>query len=328
MMDEYAAKKKICDIGKRIWTREFVAGNGGNISVRLGPNRFACTPTLTSKGFLTPDIIAIVDGKGNQIGGSKPRTSEVLLHLEIYHELPEINAVCHAHPCYATAFAISGVPVPSCVLPEVEIMIGQIPLAKYDTPGSKDFAETILPHLRNKANTILLANHGVVCCGKELERTYYQLEELEAYCRTLLIAKQIGSIQQFSMDEVGELMALKKQMGIPDPRLECLTESDADDCKLCGSDEFLRGFSTRPIAGHTPAPDGHGRGDGIAGLPSQTGQPQPATAPAAAPQPAPPAGAGKLGDSSKTARDRAADDEQDRLVQLVTDRIIEMMGKR
>ena len=112
MHNEWAVKKQICEIGQRIYRRDFVAGNGGNISVRIGPDRFLCTPTLTSKGFLTPAEIAVVDGKGNQMGGSKPRTSEILLHLEIFHELPEIQAVCHAHPPYATAFAVAGMEVP------------------------------------------------------------------------------------------------------------------------------------------------------------------------------------------------------------------------
>jgi len=326
MVNEWAAKKQICDIGRRIYQRDFVAGNGGNISLRLGPDRYLCTPTMTSKGFLQPGDIATVDGRGKQLGGGKPRTSEILLHLEIFGELPEINAVCHAHPPYATAFAVAGVQVPSCVLPEVEIMIGQVPLADYDTPGSKSFAETILPHLRNKANTILLANHGAVACGEELERTYYLLEELDAYCRILLLAKQIGSVRQLPEPKVEELLALKKKMGFDDPRLDGV--KDAAACSLCGSDEFLRGFSTQAIPGHNADADGHGRGAGIADLPSQAGEPQPPPPPAAAPAAtASVASAAALGSSSTTAQNRAATDEQEQMVQLITDRIVEMMGQ-
>ena len=162
IINEFEIKKQMCEIGRRMYEKGFVAANDGNISYRLGKGRYLCTPTLVSKGFLKPSDIAVVDEKGKQLEGQLPRTSEILLHLEIFHALPEINAVCHAHPPYATAFAVAGIEVPSNILPEVEIFIGQVPLADYDTPGSKSFAETILPHLRNKANTILLANHGAV----------------------------------------------------------------------------------------------------------------------------------------------------------------------
>lgn len=317
MANEWELKQQICDIGRRIYEQGFVAANDGNISVRVGPGRFLCTPTMVSKGFLKPEDIAVVDDSGKQISGPKPRTSEILLHLEIYHELPEINSVVHAHPPYATAFAVAGIDVPSCILPEVEIFIGQVPIAQYETPGNKNFAETILPHLRNNANTILLANHGAVACDKTLEMAYFHLETLDMYCKILLLAKQVGNIQRIPNPKVDELLAFKKRLGIADPRLD-----EGSECTLCGSDDFLRGFSTSAIPGHTPDATGVGRGAGIAGMPSQAGQPQPT---ASRPAPAAPQG---LGSSSKTARDRVAADEQEKLVQMITDRIIEMMGKQ
>jgi len=161
-----------------------------------------------------------VDDQGNQIAGTRERTSEVLLHLQIYHELPEINAVCHAHPPHATAFAVVGVSPPTCVLPEIEIFIGRIPVARYDTPGSQGLAETILPHLRSKANTILLANHGAVACDKSLEQAYFHLERLDMYCRIVLLARQIGEIQRIPDEKMQELLQIKKRLGIDDPRLE------------------------------------------------------------------------------------------------------------
>lgn len=323
MANEWELKQQICDIGRRIYEQGFVAANDGNISVRIGENRFLCTPTMVSKGFLKPEDIAVVDGQGKQLSGQKPRTSEILLHLEIYHELPEINAVVHAHPPHATAFAVAGIDVPSCVLPEVEIFIGQVPIAQYETPGGKNFAETILPHLRNRANTILLANHGAVACDATLEHAYFHLETVDMYCKILLLAKQVGNIQQLPQQKVVELMDFKKRIGIPDPRLECMEEKSATECTLCGSDDFLRGFSTRAIPGHAPDANGHGRGAGISNLPSQTGQPQPQAPVAAAKPTASPAG--KLGESSVTAQNRVAADEQDKLVQMITDQIIQMM---
>jgi len=324
MVNEFEIKKLICEIGRRMYDKGYVAANDGNISYRLGDGRFLCTPTGVSKGFLKPDDIATVDATGKQIGGAKPRTSEILLHLEIFHELPDINAVAHAHPPYATAFAVAGVDVPSCILPEVEILIGRVPLAEYDTPGGKDFAETILPHLRRKCNTILLANHGAVACDKDLEHAYFHLETLDMYCQILLLAKQIGKVQQISEPKVRELLDLKKKIGIPDERLD----GQGELCTLGGSDEFLKGFSTQPIPQHQAGVDGHGRGCGIADLPSQQGQPQPEVKslprfPAVVAGRTIP-GAEYLGASSATARKRAAEDETERLVQIITDKIVQL----
>ena len=320
MISEWEMKREICEIGRRIYQSGFVAANDGNISVRMGNGRYLCTPTGVSKGFLKPTDIAVVNDAGRQVEGDKPRTSEILLHLEIFHELDWVNAVVHAHPPHATAFAVAGVDVPSCILPEVEIFIGQVPLADYDTPGSKDFAETILPHLRNKANTILLANHGAVACDTTLEKAYYHMETLDMYCKILLLSKEIGSVQQLPDQKVRELLDLKAKMGIADPRL-----TEGDTCTLSGSDEFLRGFSTRAIPQHTPDANGHGRGNGIADQPSQNGQPQPL--PAAPAQRFPAVVVGREipaapGSSSTTAQRRAMDDEVERLVQLITDQIV------
>lgn len=322
MANEWEVKRLICELGRRMYQQGYVAANDGNISYRLGGGRYLCTPTGVSKGFLSPEDIAVVDDEGKQIGGTKPRTSEILLHLEIFHEMPEINAVTHAHPPHATAFAVAGVDIPNCVLPEVEIWIGQVPLAQYDTPGGKRFAETVLPHLRNKANTILLANHGVVSCDKDLEHAYFHLETLDMYCKILLLSKQIGKVQQISVPKVRELLDIKRSMGLPDPRLD----GECDACCLAGSDEFLRGFSMQAIPQHTPDANGHGRGGGIADMPSQAGQPQPV--PRSLPRfPAVVAGreipgGDYLGSSSNAARQRAMEDETERLVQLITDQIV------
>ncbi len=320
MASEWEVKKQICEVGKRMYEKGYVAANDGNISVRMGGGRFLCTPTGVSKGSLTPEMICVVDDDGNQIDGDWPRTSEILLHLEIFHELPEINAVTHAHPPHATAFAVAGVELPTCILPEVEIFIGRVPLADYDTPGGKNFAETILPHLRNKANTILLANHGAVACDSSLEQAYFHLETLDMYCQILLLSKQVGNIQQLPEQKVGELLEIKDRLGLTDPRLD-----GSEQCIIAGSDEFMRGFSTRAIPQHTVDVNGHGRGNGIAGLPSQAGQAQHVAAGnvvvAGRTMPA----SDVMGHSSETARQRAQEDQIETVVQMVTDQIVQSM---
>ncbi len=226
------------------------------------------------------------------------------------------------HPPHATAFAVSGIPIPTGILPEVEIFIGQIPLAEYETPGSKNFAETVLPHLKNKANTILLANHGAVACDKDLLHAYFHLETLDMYCKILLLSKQVGNINRLPGQKVKELLDIKSSLGIEDPRHECETEQ----CILAGSDDFMKGFSSTPIPQHTAGPDGHGRGLGIEGEPSQKDEPQPIPE-SFLEVPAMVAGrvlpdSGKPGSSSVTAQRRAQEDEIERVVQLVTDQIM------
>jgi len=128
-------KEDICEIGRRVYNKGFAAANDGNISIRVGENEVLCSPTMICKGFMTPDDICAVDMEGNQIAGRKKRSSEALLHLEIYRQRPDIKSVVHCHPPHATAFAVAREPIPQCVLPEVEVFLGDIPITKYETPG-------------------------------------------------------------------------------------------------------------------------------------------------------------------------------------------------
>ena len=130
---------------RRIYNKGFAAANDGNISVRISDNQVLCTPTMHSKGFLKPDDICTVDMTGKQIAGSKKRSSEALLHLEIYKQRDDIKSVVHCHPPHATAFAVAREPIPQCVLPEVEVFLGDVPITKYETPGGQEFADTIIP---------------------------------------------------------------------------------------------------------------------------------------------------------------------------------------
>ncbi len=217
MLDLQELKQAICDIGGRIYQRGFAAANDGNISVRLNEAEVLCTPTLHCKGFLTPADICLVDMKGNQLAGAKKRSSEVMLHLEIMKARPDVQSVVHCHPPHATAFAIAREPIPQAVLPEVEVFLGEVPIAPYETPGGKKFAETILPFVR-KSNVIVLANHGTVSYGESVERAYWWTEILDAYCRILILARQLGPIHYLSPEKTQELIELKKQWGFTDPR--------------------------------------------------------------------------------------------------------------
>ena len=233
MVNVHKIKQDICDIGRRIYNKGFAAANDGNITVRISDNEVLCTPTMHSKGFLKPDDICTVDMTGKQIAGRKKRSSEALLHLEIYKQRPELKSVVHCHPPHATAFAIAREPIPQCVLPEVEVFLGDVPITKYETPGGQAFADTIIPFVQ-KTNVIILANHGTVSFGENVERAYWWTEILDAYCRMLILAKQLGHVNYLGDSKSRELLELKDQWGFSDPR----NTKEYENCDICANDVF------------------------------------------------------------------------------------------
>src|SRR5207249_11515511 len=116
-------KEQICDGGRRLWQRACVDGNGGSLAIRVGEDIALCTPTLVSKGFMKPADMCLVDLDGNQLAGTKKRTSEILMHLQIMKRQPKAVATVHCHPPHATAFAVAGVEPPTCMIPEIEVFI-------------------------------------------------------------------------------------------------------------------------------------------------------------------------------------------------------------
>ena len=157
----HALKLQICDIGRRLWGRAYVDGNGGNIAIRVGEGLALCTPTLVSKGFMKPEDMCLVNLEGTQLAGTKKRTSEILMHLQIMQRQPRALATVHCHPPHATAFAVAGVEPPTCMIPEIEVFIGKVPIAPYRTPGTMEMGK-LVADLVDQHNTILMANHGVV----------------------------------------------------------------------------------------------------------------------------------------------------------------------
>ncbi len=214
-----ALRAEILAVGRKLWQRQYVDGNGGNITVRLGSHYVLCTPTMMSKGDLKPADICLCDLEGNILAGDRVRTSELLLHLQIYRVNPRARAIVHCHPPHATAYAITGSTPPVGLIPEYEVFVGPAALAPYETPGTQAFAETVLPFVQDH-NTILLSNHGVVCWADSVTHAEWLVEILDTYCHTLLVAGQIGKPLHFLPDEkIGEILALKRRMGFPDARL-------------------------------------------------------------------------------------------------------------
>lgn len=226
-------KEEICEIGRRLYAKGFAAANDGNITYRLSENEVLCTPTMICKGFMKPDDICTVDMDGKQLSGRRKRTSEVLLHLAIMKARPEIKSCVHCHPPHATAFAIAREPIPQCVLPEVEVFLGETPITVYETPGGDAFANTVLPFV-HKTNVIILANHGTISYGESVERAYWWTEILDAYCRMLMLAKDLGKVTYLNQQKSQELIDLKTKWGWSDPRVA----PGMENCDICANDVF------------------------------------------------------------------------------------------
>jgi L-fuculose-phosphate aldolase len=261
-MNEFKLKEFICEIGRRVYNKGFAAANDGNISVRLNEREVLCTPTMMSKGFMKPEDLCKVDYAGKQLAGTRKRSSEILLHLAVYQHRPDVHAVVHCHPPHATAFAVAHEPIPKCVLPEVEVFLGEVPVAEYETPGGQKFADTIVPYLKD-CNTIILANHGTLTFGPDLEKAYWNSEIIDAYCKILILARQLGRVNYFSEEKTRELLDLKKRLGYDDVRFR------NPDCAVCGDssfDESYTDFVPRPHAfagdaAPAPSANGHAAGD-------------------------------------------------------------------
>lgn len=238
IMSEWKLREEMCEIGRRVYNKGFAAANDGNISYRLGEDRVLCTPTRVSKGFMKPDDLCIVDMDGKQVSGKRKRSSEILLHLAVMKTRPDVKSCVHCHPPHATAFAVAHEPIPKCTMPEFEIFLGEVAITPYETPGGQAFADTVVPYVKD-TDVIILANHGTITAGVDLMDAYFKTEIIDAYCRILILTKQLGRVNYYSDDKAAELLKLKPRLGIRDVRLE----RGLENCDLCGNSLFREGYS-------------------------------------------------------------------------------------
>lgn len=213
-MSQKEAKKAILDIGQRMYVRNFVAANDGNISIRTGNNEVWATPTGVSKGFMKKKMLVKVDLDGNVLEGTYRPSSELKMHLRAYRENENLRSVCHAHPPICTCFAIAGIPLDVPVLAEAVITLGEVPVAPYAELGSKEVPEAIAPYCRTH-NGVLLANHGAVTWAEDAYSAYYRLESMEYYANILMITGKILEKQNtLSKEQIERLLAMREKFGI------------------------------------------------------------------------------------------------------------------
>ena len=210
---EKQIREQICEVGRRLWLKGWVASNDGNISMRLGDSYVLTTPTGVSKGFMSPDMLMKVDMDGNIRSGYLKPSSEIKIHLEAYRRRDDVRGVVHAHPPVSTGYAVANIPLDFQTLPEIVICLGQVPLAKYATPSTSELSDSI-SELILCHNAILLANHGVVTLGADVMDAYYKMESVELFAQISLTAQKLGGARKFTPPEVKKLEEVREQFGI------------------------------------------------------------------------------------------------------------------
>src|SRR6478672_3998977 len=222
-MDESQARKNIIEVGKLLYLRSYVVASDGNVSIRLDENRVIATPTMTCKGRMTEDSLAITDMDGKALNDKKA-SSELAMHLLIYKMRPDIKAVCHAHPPHGTAFAVAGLAIDAPILSEVILTLGCVPLTGYGTPSTNELTEAMKPFVPHH-NALLMANHGAVAYGADLWQAFDRLETLEHTAKIAILAKALGGSKNLPADAIEKLINVREAAGY-------LGESAR--CQYCG----------------------------------------------------------------------------------------------
>jgi L-fuculose-phosphate aldolase len=218
-MDEQTARREIVRVGQLMYERSYVVSSDGNVSVRLDDGRIVATPTMTCKGRMTEDSLAITDMQGKSLNNRKA-SSELEMHLLIYRERADIRAVCHAHPPHGTAFAVAGLAIDQPILSEVILTLGCVPLAEYGTPSTKELTEAMRPLVKHH-NALLMANHGAVAYGADLWQAFDRLETLEHTAKIAILSRMLGGSKNLSTDAIEKLINVREAAGYLDEGARC-----------------------------------------------------------------------------------------------------------
>lgn len=202
------ATREVVRCCRSLWEAGLIAGTEGNVSVRLGPGRVLVTPRGMIKSELRPDDLVEVDLGGNRTGGCREPTTELDLHLRVYRRREDCGAVVHAHPPTATGFAVAGQGLPGDVLPEIALLMGEVPCVPYATSGTPALGDAAEPFL-NRHVALLLANHGALTWGRDLAQARIRMESLEHGARILLAARALGRVNQLTRDQIDVLERMR-----------------------------------------------------------------------------------------------------------------------
>jgi L-fuculose-phosphate aldolase len=183
---------------------------------------------------MTPEMMCITDLDGKKLAGERDPSSEMLMHLEVYRQRPDVRAVVHAHPPIATGFAVAGIPLDRAVLAEVVTTLGSVPIAEYATPSTLELPAAVRKYVKAH-DGMLLANHGALTLGADVYAAYYKMETIEHFAHISLVARLLGGERLLSREEVFRLQGLRGSYGIASPAPICpepVADTDAADCQV------------------------------------------------------------------------------------------------
>ncbi|REJ77985.1 MAG: class II aldolase/adducin family protein [Acidobacteria bacterium] len=218
-INETEARELIVEVGRLMYERGYVVASDGNVSIRVGEDRIIATPTMTSKGRMTVDSLAVTDLDGNALS-DKRASSELAMHILIYKNRPDVLAVCHAHPPYGTAFAVAGLPIDKPILSEVVLTLGCVPLTDYGTPSTDELTDAMKPFVAHH-NALLMANHGAVAYGKDLWQAFDRMETLEHTAKIAILSRALGGANDLPPDSIEKLIHIRERAGYLDESARC-----------------------------------------------------------------------------------------------------------
>jgi len=218
-MDEQTARREIVRVGQLLYERSYVVSSDGNVSIRLDDGRIIATPTMTSKGRMTEDSLAVTDMDGKALNNRRA-SSELAMHLLIYRERPDVKSVCHAHPPHGSAFAVAGLAIDQPILSEVILALGCVPLAEYGTPSTDELTEAMRPLVKHH-NALLMANHGAVAYGADVWQAFDRLETLEHTAKITILSRALGGSRNLSPDAIEKLINVREKAGYLDETARC-----------------------------------------------------------------------------------------------------------
>jgi L-fuculose-phosphate aldolase len=211
-MSESSLKNAIADYSRRLHARGWVANHDGNITVRFG-ERYLATPTATSKAAVGPEDILVVDESGTKVSGRGKPFSEVGLHLTVYRNRPDVNAVVHAHPPTATGFAVAGVELSQPILAEAVVSLGvgvaTVPFGPPGPAACNQLAPFVAAH-----DAVLLSGNGALAWGADLEQAYLRMELVEHLAKISLVAHQLGGIRPIPSTAIPALLEARRKAGL------------------------------------------------------------------------------------------------------------------
>lgn len=198
-------KTAICNVCHQMWLQGWVAANDGNVSCLAENGAVLCTPSGVSKRDMTPEMILTVDKDGHLIEGQKRPSTELSMHLRCYRERRDVRAVVHAHPPYATAFAVANRPLDDYAMIETICVLGAVPVAPYAMPGTDAVADAISPFLP-KHDAILLRAHGALTVGCDIQTAAFRMETLEHFAKISFLAHQLGGAAELPRSDIDALI--------------------------------------------------------------------------------------------------------------------------